>query len=486
MRRLIVILVAMLFAASYLFAAGGQESAAAESKPVTIEVMTNYNPNIETFAQGQDPNNNEIIEWLRENSGFDIQVELLPKDGADQKIAIVLASGDVPDIINMPGKNMYGQFAAQGALYAIDDLLDEAPVYKAVVPEDTWKSVMVNGKIYALPAPQTYHGVFGIFTRIDYLDQLGIEKPTVNDPWTVEEYYDVLAQLSEMDGVVGLTGSGWLFRGFAGAFGVSPNWRDVDGKLVPGVVQPLAKQYLQFLRRLYEEGILDREFAVNKNQNIKEKLVSGQAAMGVLAWWDAKVAYEALEANNVAAELEYIAPPVGPTGLWGMAKRGPTTFLRAIPRDAKHPLEAMQLMDFLATEAAQDLVGFGFEGVHYTREGEDIIATPKAEEIRWRIIYQWIDTPYSFNHRVRMKGYNPWFIPTETWTVLDDWSLFAPSMDVFDKNAAPLGDFVEENYIKFIMGERPLSEFDEFADEYMARGGQESMDAINEWYADFR
>jgi putative aldouronate transport system substrate-binding protein len=247
-----------------------------------------------------------------------------------------------------------------------------------------------------------------------------------------------------------------------------------------------AKQYLEIMRGLYEEGVLDREFAVNKRQNIKEKLVSGQAAMGVLAWWDAKVAYEALEENNPSGELEYIAPPVGPTGLWGMAKRGPLTFIRAIPRDADHPREVIQLMDFLATEEAQDVVGFGFEDEHYTRENQTIIPTPEAENIRWRIIYQWIDTPYSFNHRVRMKGYNPWFVPTEQWTVIDNWQLFAPAMETFDKNAAPLDDFVEESYIKFIMGERPLDEFEEFAEEYLQRGGLASMGAINEWYEEFK
>ncbi len=481
MKKIVCIGLIILVVSSLAFAAGQQDGAKAEER-VTIKVMTNYNPNIETFRDGLDPNNNDIIQWLRDNSGFDIEVEILPKDGGGQKVAIVLASGDVPDIMRMYEKSQYSTLAMQGALYAIDDLLAAAPVYKAIVPDVTWKAVMVNDKIYALPAPQTYNGVHGLFTRMDYLEKLGLAKPK-----TVDEYYDVLKKIKGMgDNIVGLTSTGPMIKGFTGAFGIEPAWRDVGGKLVPGVIQPGAKDYLAYMWKLYDEGILDKEFAINKGQNLKEKLISGQAGMAPMAWWDAKVTHNSLAEKNPDGKVEYIEPPVGPDGLYGIEKRGPFTFLYAIPRDAKHPMEVIQLMDFMATEKAQDLIGFGFEGKHYIRKGDTLEPTPEAENIRWRIIYQWIDTPYSFNHRVRLKGYNPWFIPTESWTVLDNWGLFAPVIEAVDKNANPLSDFVNEIYLKFIMGESPVSDFDGFVKEYLERGGQESIDAINGWYKDFK
>ncbi len=483
MKRTISVIAVLFLCGSVAFSAGQQAGGTAEEEKVTLEVLTNYNPNIETFADGLDPNNNDIIEWIRENSGYDIDVEILPRDGSAEKVAIILASGDVPDLIRIPGgKAQYATLASQGALYPVDELLPMAPRYNAVIPDETWKSVMVDGQVYAIPAPQTYHGVHGLFTRLDLIESVGLDVPK-----TIDEYYTVMkAVAASGDNRFGLTSAGPWILGFTGAFGIEPAWKDFGGKLLPSAIQEPAKDYLAFMRKLYDEGILDKEFAINKGQNLKEKLISGQTLMAPLAWWDAKVTYESLEEKSPDAKIEYIEPPVGPDGSYGIAKRGPLTFLYAIPRDAAHPEDTIKLMDFLATEEAQDLVGFGFEGVHYTREGQDIIATPKAEEIRWRIIYQWIDTPYSFNHRVRMKGYNPWFIPTEQWTVLDNWVEFRPAIDVFDKNLAPLNDFVEENFLKFIMGERPLSEFDAFKAEYLKRGGQASIDAINAWYQDFK
>jgi len=37
--------------------------------------------------------------------------------------------------------------------------------------------------------------------------------------------------------------------------------------------------------------------------------------------------------------------------------------------------------------------------------------------------------------------------------------------------------------VKFVMGKRPLDEFDKYVQEFNAKGGTNAINAMNEWFA---
>jgi len=79
----------------------------AADKKVTLTVVVPYN--VESFLPGEDENNNEIINYLREKSGFDLKWIILPPDQPWEKVSMMLASGDPPDIINCTDRTIFGQ-----------------------------------------------------------------------------------------------------------------------------------------------------------------------------------------------------------------------------------------------------------------------------------------------------------------------------------------------------------------------------------------
>src|SRR5690606_3699865 len=104
---------------------------------------------------------------------------------------------------------------------------------------------------------------------------------------------------------------------FSGAYGLGAKYVVKGDKVVHTYTQAAVKEYLSYMRNLYSEGILDREFPVNKNPNIQEKMVSGQAVMTTIGWADAKGITEAFLEKNPNAKLELIHPPVGVDGQFG-------------------------------------------------------------------------------------------------------------------------------------------------------------------------
>lgn len=47
---------------------------------------------------------------------------------------------------------------------------------------------------------------------------------------------------------------------------------------------------------------------------------------------------------------------------------------------------------------------------------------------------------------------------------------------------ATLNKLTEETYIKIVMGETPISAFDEYVDTWLKLGGEEMTQEVNEWY----
>ena len=461
---------------------GGQSDKKAEAKP-TLRV---YVPsNVEEFPPGQDANNNEIKTFLEERTGYKLSWEIQPKENVKEKLNIMMASGDVPDLIVTADKTIFANFAQQGLLAPLDQYIEEAgPRIKSTVPEETWRPVTFNGKKYAIPVPQNQEATTGLMVRKDWLDELGIETPK-----TVDDIYKALQALKAAGKPIGMTAAGGDGNAFsnleaiAGAFGVVVPYVVKDGKVVHTRTEPEAKEYLAFMNKLYTEGLLDKEFPVNKKANLTEKLVGGRAAMTTLNWADAKGVVESLKEKDPKAELVYIDPPTGPGGHSGVQKHAPVRSYLMVPQASMHQKEAVDFINKYMDPEVLTVVSYGWEGKHFKREGDLIVATPEAEQIRYRIYYTLWDTVADFRNRVRLKGFSPYYDPTVSHARVDNILNYAPPIDAVEKNNQQLTDLTNEYFVKIITGALPLDAFDQYVQEWYKSGGEETLKAANEWYA---
>lgn len=242
----------------------------------TQDVTTSY-----TNVEYEDKTN-VTIEWIG-----------VPADSWADKVSIVMASGNLPDVIaGMDTYNMTATnemlYASQGYIKPIDDLIDQNSIYfKKLLKDDPEIRKLIaqdDGKIYSLPGISIcYHCNYSqkMYINSTWLDNLGLKMPT-----TLDEYYNTLVAFKNEDAngngnpndeiPLIANSDGWHTQ--LDGFLMCPfTYIDADtymavedGKLIYTPTTEKYREGLRFLNKLYTEGLLSPEsFTNNQETNAK-------------------------------------------------------------------------------------------------------------------------------------------------------------------------------------------------------------------------
>jgi putative aldouronate transport system substrate-binding protein len=447
--------------------------------------------NINEFSKGLDENHNFIADYLDEKTGYDIVWSIQPPSGVREKLSMMMASGDAPDLIQLfQERSVFGDFAQQGVLASLGEALQSAGgAIRKVVPEQTWKVVTYQGKIQGIPVPQAAVNSTGLLTRNDWLKSLGLKQPK-----NLQDFHDVLKAIKTANPgengtipYVAGAGAGKALNNLAalsGAFGLAVPYAQRGGSIVYTYVQPEAKNFLQYMNALYTEGLLDQEYPVNKDENITEKLVTERAAMTTTTCWISKAIIETVAKKNPKSEFVFMDLPVGDNGQSGFAQVPPVNWIWIIPVFSKHTKEAVDLINkYVQDPEINRFVSFGIQGTHYNIVNDVVVPTPEASNILWQVYYNlWADRDAHFQ-RAKFKGYWPYYQAVFNYPVIPNALDYAPPLPAVEKSSATLNDLMNEYYIKIIAGALPIDKFDEYVQKWEASGGKEAVNAINEWWA---
>ncbi len=224
-----------------------------------------------------------------EDTAYEGDVEKMRLDAMDQKLGNI----NYTDLLyNIPA---IGEFINQGFFRSIpEEMLEKYPLTKALLENDAVSQAMKNlyGGYYMLPKPDSADPSIylaerkGIFIRKDWLAKVGKEIPT-----TWEELYEVAKAFTNEDpdgnGVkdtYGLTGDGLgNLRFFFASTGHSNRYwvKQEDGTWMHGALMKDNIEILEWLRKMYQEGLIDPEFGSTKWQESLQKFSSNQFGMVV-------------------------------------------------------------------------------------------------------------------------------------------------------------------------------------------------------------
>lgn len=466
--------------------AGSSGTGGGAGKSKDLKVLMSYHASLEQFKGSDNMNDNKLVKVIREKSGFNVQYEALPKDNPSQKVSIILASGDVPDLMRISGKSDYFKLAQQGAFEPLDELIKaHIPNISSMSTPEMLDATRYEGKIYGLPHRVAQKVGNGILSRSDIVKELGLKDPT-----TLDEFYSALKTIKEKKNIAPLTARAsnpgnflQSFAPFAGAFGVGTTTVVKNGRLEFSWLQPEYKEFLATMKKWYEEGLIDQEFSINKD--IKDKMINGTAVYSVSYWADAQQIDRAMKEKNSGGTLQYIAPVAGKNGQSGVPEEvvvGGSYWV--IPKQAKNKQGAAEYINYIYGSEADQLLTYGIEGQDYKVENGKVVQTPEqSNEIPWRTLYFLGDSDPSFFARLEAKGFLPYYQPLEPFKRNREETVFSPSVEAYDSKFTELRNFMEENSLKFIMNKRSLDEFDKFMQEFNAKGGKAAIDAMNEWFA---
>ncbi|MBO9596714.1 MAG: extracellular solute-binding protein [Cohnella sp.] len=494
-RKSLLLLACILMLASVLAAcSGGNKDAANSGKAPDAKATATpaVKPELKFLAAnaGFDPNKDPAAALIEEVTGYKVNYNMLPADKADEKLNLEMASGAYYDLMGVT-KPQFAGLVNQNAILPLNDLIDKfGPNIKKAIETKVFNVTTIGGKIYGVP----YMGngeliTWGTIVRQDVLDQLGLKMPT-----TLDELYTTLKTIKEKTDLIPFVSDNAFIESIASGFGLSTQWYESNGQLSSIIKQPGMPQYLEFMAKLYKEGLIDKDLPVSKLETAKEKFASGKAAMMRFGWGSSlpETVLPAVEKNVPNFKYKMMSPLKGANGKSEILVDRGVGRVAVIPKVSKYPEDVIKFIDKKLELDTFKYIGIGKEGVEYKFEnGQYYPILPKFNEQRTNIWWYLdaVDTKNWPDYWLARNRKNP--LSNAVFTEIqkdkatagkfDPTSYFPPGPAGI-KYVQSLDAMNKEYYIKVIAGAENISSFDKYVSSWDNAGGKELTAEMNELY----
>lgn len=496
-------------------------------KPYSLTFAIPQNTQVEDYAT------NKYTTLLEEKSGIKLNFEFLPATDAQQKVSVMISGGTkLPDIfcIGMNDQQVY-TFGTQGYFLALNDYYENSAFFyhQAVEEHGLYNLiddlVMADGNIYSAFG---YNPEYGnewdhrAWINKTWLDTLGLDIPE-----TTEEYYTVLKAFKDQDpngngqrDEIPYMGhiNGWnslpqnfMMNAFT-YFNDPYNYIQVEnGKLSMGAVKEEWRQGLEYMNRLYSEGLMS-PLTFTQDRSQFQQIIEDPNAQLVGSMTTGSMSI--YQTDSVRKQDMVPLPPLtGPNGVSYSTKRYQGAVHRAyITKDAADPEVAFRLLDLMYEADLSITARYGEQGVNWEFAGDaekgtglyesmDIPATIKVLNNQWGQPRNcdWGDSspalrPYKYgiggmtwNGDLYDSQYMtavavPMYIGKAPEQIIQKLALTTEENDRISETLTSLRTYIDESTQRFIVGDLPLSEWDNYIKELENIGLQEYMSVIQTAY----
>lgn len=345
------------------------------------------------FGADANPNWNhmkdEVGQAIIAKTGVTLNAEFdVSSGGGQDKISLMAASGDYPDLIYAKGE--LGKLVDSGAIIDLTELIEEhAPNIKKLMSENMnrMKYSIEDQSIYSIPTnigvgQQYFDATNGFQIQHRVLKELGYpEVRTVDDFENVLKAYVEKYPTTDGQPTIPLTlnADGWkmLITVTNQANNTTNGMNDgeyyVDPETYEAVLhykRPEEREYFRWLNKLYHNGLLDKDSFVQKEDQYKAKIASGRVLGLTSVDWEYSDAENALKSAG-KQEYTYAHFPVTLTEEYkdhAMQSFGVDGYGISITTACEDPVRAIKFIDWLASDEGQVLRNWGIEGKHYNVE----------------------------------------------------------------------------------------------------------------------
>ncbi|MBX4146919.1 extracellular solute-binding protein [Paenibacillus lautus] len=338
------------------------------------------------FFANADWNNIRLWQEYEKMTNIQVQWDTVHKDNLAEKRNLLLAGGDYPEMFYasaFPRTDLL-KYGKQGAFIPLNDLIDQhAPNFKALMekyPVIEKGITMPDGNIYGLPTiydPEFRSVLYGTpWVKSEWLTKLGLQEPQ-----TLDEFYDMLKAFKEKDpngngqkdeyawGGVGTAGIVNYLRGsfglnYHGTSNINVDTGPASGKVRFIPTDPRYKELLQFVNKLYKDGLLEQDIMSVKSTEVDAKGVEG--LLGVVDNVDPVAIYN---------QEGYVGLPVlkGPHGDQMFSATGSplgNIGMFVLTDKAKNPAALIRWMDYFYSDEGIRMFFMGWKDETYKEDAE--------------------------------------------------------------------------------------------------------------------
>ena len=184
-----------IFFLSLCFGAGVLASLAGCSSDEATQGML---PVVEIWAHaGQESERDtlqaQVARFNAANTGYRVNLTLIPQGSYNAQVQAAAVAGELPDLLEFDGPFLYA-YVWQGRLRPLDDLLPDD------VLEELLPSIVEQGGYHGrLWSVGTFDSGLGLYADRAKLEQAGIRIPTLERPWRLSEFDEILQRLATHD-----------------------------------------------------------------------------------------------------------------------------------------------------------------------------------------------------------------------------------------------------------------------------------------------
>ena len=444
-----------------------------------------------------------------------------PSDSYNQKVSLVIASGDVPDIMGVGKQEQIIQLQEAGMLADLTTSYETtaAPYIKAFYDsygDRKFTTATFDGKLMAVPGltPGYQHSFTWI--RKDWLDKFGLSAPkTMDDLTNIAKTF--IAKKAGGEGTIGFPLNNFVagnYNSYANmdplfaSLGSSPRqWlKNAAGDYYYGTVAPETKTALAKVRDMYASGLIDQGFAARTSDDINAQLLSGKSGIFFGPWWMPDWPLGAAISNNAKADWQPYLAPLDSNGDFYALQQNPHASWSAVNAKCANPEVVWKLLNLSWSRGTiKELTDI--RNITYKKENlgmpwqvVDMVQWSDAIPREYKVLQAAIDAkssaglapePLSFytdmqkwlvdkdptawhTYGCRITGSGVASMPTKF--VDNVYPATTPAMET---KWANLQTMENQAMLEIIMGQKPIDYFDTFVQQWNNQGGKEIVAEVN-------
>ena len=491
---------------------------------VTYTLAQISGANNSNLPEGNTYEDNAYTRYLRKM--LNIQNDTVYMDTEErysELVNILVKDQNLPDIMVVTDREILKELVENDLVEDLTEVFEKCTSPRIKEMYESYGDALLNsgkfnGRLMAVPETVIDHGPNLLWLRKDWMEELGLEEPeTLEDAFEIIDAF-VQNRMGTEDGetpvglacdtnLVGTTSSSYSVDPVFDSFGANPQrWISQDGEIVYGSLTEETKEALDYLHKLYDRGILDRNFALRAPNNLRDLVVNGKCGAFFGLWWTPNnPLMESYEKNSEADWEPYYLQELADKNVYESFRDNKYVVVR---KGYEHPEIVMKIISVLF-----DYTRYEAEDAREVNEYFALNVDPTARPLVINVDYNEATYQVTENIEAALNGNYPEgnltaieqsyyqacssYLSGNDYTA-EDWAAYKSRISavglLVDKHYTPavrsylddaggeipqsLRQFETRTFIQIIMGEKPVSYFETFVEQWYQQGGHELTQQI--------
>lgn len=491
---------------------------------VTYTLAQISGANNSNLPEGDTYEDNAYTRYLRKM--LNIQNDTVYMDTEErysELVNILVKDQNLPDIMVVTDREILKELVENDLVEDLTEVFEKCTSSRIKEMYESYGDALLNsgkfnGRLMAVPETVIDHGPNLLWLRKDWMEELGLEEPeTLEDAFEIIDAF-VQNRMGTEDGetpvglacdtnLVGTTSSSYSVDPVFDSFGANPQrWISQDGEIVYGSLTEETKEALDYLHKLYDRRILDRNFALRAPNNLRDLVVNGKCGAFFGLWWTPNnPLMESYEKNSEADWEPYYLQELADKNVYESFRDNKYVVVR---KGYEHPEIVMKIISVLF-----DYTRYEAEDAREVNEYFALNVDPTARPLVINVDYNEATYQVTENIEAALNGNYPEgnltaieqsyyqacssYLSGNDYTA-EDWAAYKSRISavglLVDKHYTPavrsylddaggeipqsLRQFETRTFIQIIMGEKPVSYFETFVEQWYQQGGYELTQQI--------